>query len=375
MKQLAKARNLAKALVTGNLEFEFDKMPFCIENVPKSKLLSTSRSELNAAMPTPGEPWYPVQLQVEVSSSCMLKCPVCPAADGATGRPHRRLPLRMFESLMEEVGDHVLIAVLWMWGEPLINTHLPEMIALAHQKKVATLTSTNGQLIQTEEEAERLVSSGLDNLVIALDGATQETYARYRIGGDIQKVFRCIDLVCRAKRSLGITTPWVTVRTVVNRQNEPELNEIEKIARRYGADMVARKTMGVCNLSGPDALKDLLPSNPLYIRPEIKDGRVQEKSVDDLHCVRPWTRMTVNSGGVVLPCEFDFDEVEAFGRGGDGHSFLEAWRGEKASDFRRRFGARKSQYSFCANCAYKDGGSTDCTVEAKALDSRILQTT
>lgn len=363
MTKSEKARSLVKALVTKNLEFEFESMPFRLKKVPDSKLLTLMRTQLNCRRHSPGNPLYPIQLQIEPSSCCTLKCPVCPAADGAEGRPRRMMPIDTFKSLIDEVGDHASIAILWMWGEPLINTHFPDMVAYAHRKKVATLTSTNGQHIQTVEDAEALVSSGLDGLIVALDGATQETYSRYRIGGDINRIFRCLDLVCRAKRSLGSQTPWVNVRTVVNRENEPELGDIERIALQYGANMVTRKTMAVSDLSDPESAKELFPVNPFYMRSTVRNGILERRSVDDLKCRRPWSRMTVNAGGVVLPCEFDFNAIETFGQGGDGLSFLQAWRGAGALEFRRRFIERKSQFSFCANCTFKDGGSFECTVE------------
>lgn len=365
MKLVRKLHNLTKAFVTGNLEFEFERMPFRLEDVSSSKLMTLIRAELNCAKRRPKMPWYPVQLQIEPSSSCTLKCPVCPAAQGAVGRSRRRMPVEMFKAILDEVGDYASIAVLWMWGEPLINTHLPEMIAYAHSKKVATLTSTNGQHIQTSADAEALVSSGLDGLIIALDGANQETYSRYRVGGDIRKIFRCLELVCQAKETLGSKTPWVNVRTVVNKDNEGELNDIENIARKYCANVVSRKTMAVCDLSSTDTADALLPSNPLYLRSRLGNG----KSADEFRCRRPWNRMTVNAGGVVTSCEFDFNEAQPFGQGGKSGSFLEAWRGEMASEFRRRFIERKSEFPFCANCTYKDGGSFHCTVELKRLDT------
>jgi MoaA/NifB/PqqE/SkfB family radical SAM enzyme len=218
------------------------------------------------------------------------------------------------------------------------------------------------------DDAEKIVSSGLDSLIVALDGANQESYSRYRIGGDIQKIFRCLELVRRAKESLGSRTPLVNVRTVVNRENEPELGDIEEIARKYGANLVTRKSMAICFPSSQESAQSLLPTNPLYLRSRLKDGQMQRRSVDDLRCRRPWNRMTVNAGGVVLSCEFDVDETEAFGQGGNGGSFLEAWRGAQAAEFRRRFLERKSAFPFCANCTFKDGGTMKCTVEAKSLD-------
>jgi len=363
MNTAQKVQGFARAMVNRKLEFKFDGMPFRIENVSNKKLSNLMRSTWNCSLPRPKPPQYPIQLQIEPSSACMLKCPLCPAAD-AKSIPSRLLPLDKFRSIMDEVGDYATIAVLWMWGEPLMNPHFADMVAYAKKKNLATVTSTNGHAIQSTEDAEKIVASGLDVLVVALDGVDQETYSSYRVGGDIQKVLRSLELVRQAKESLGSIKPLVNVRTVVSRQNESQLEEIEEIARQYGADMVARKSMAVCDLSGPESGESFAPSNPKYVRGALQNGNVVRKSVEGLNCRRPWTRMTVNASGTVIPCEFDFHEANAFGKEG---SALDAWRSDKAESFRRGFLERKSDYSFCRNCTYKDGRSFQCTVEAKRL--------
>ncbi|MHB0998431.1 MAG: radical SAM/SPASM domain-containing protein [Armatimonadota bacterium] len=370
MRLASKFYRFTKALITRKLEFEFERMPFCLDNVSNNKLKNLILNEMNCARHEPKAPLYPVQLHIEPSSSCTLNCPVCPAATETANHQHRIMRMEMFKHLLDETGEHATVAILWMWGEPFINKILPEMITYAHEKNVATLTSTNGQHIQTREEAEELVASGLDGLIVALDGATQETYSRYRIGGDIQKVFRCLDLVQQAKISLGSKKPLVNVRTVVNKANESELFDIEKIARKHGANMTTRKSMAICDLSSLESAKALLPTNPLYIRSRISNGNIVNRPADDFRCRRPWNRMTVNSDGIVTGCEFDFNHAAPFGQSGNGNSFLDIWLGKSASSFRREFLAKKSQFPFCSKCTYKDGGSFHSTVETILLETK-----
>ena len=268
-----------------------------------------------------------------------------------------------FRLLMDEVGDHAVIAILWMWGEPFINGKLCEMIAYARSKNMATVTSTNGQHVQTKEEAESLVSSGLDSLIVALDGASQEVYSRYRVGGDVTKVLRCLELVRQAKDALKSDTPRVNVRTVVMKHNQHELPEIERIARRYGADMLSRKTASMPDYCGPDADELFAPDDASYQRFQYRVGKRVRLSSEQYRCRRPWSRMTVTSDGTVLSCEFDFNKTAPFGTGGRGRSFVQAWRDEAASAFRRQFLMDRSVYRFCADCHYRDSGGDECTVE------------
>ncbi|HEY3297550.1 MAG TPA: radical SAM protein [Armatimonadota bacterium] len=367
MKLSSKIGSLTKALVTRRLEFRFDGMPFRIDDVSQAKLMTIMRSAINCAKARPSAPLYPVQLQIEPSSTCMLKCPVCPAVTSAKPSSQRIMPMPLYKSIIDDVGDYATIAIFWMWGEPLTNPAFSDMVAYAHQKKIATFSSTNGHAVQTEAQAEQIVRSGLDVLVVALDGATQETYQSYRIGGDINKVFRCLELLRQAKTSLGSTKPLVSVRTVVSRKNEGELDAIEDIARSYGADMAARKLMCICDLSDSEENESLLPIDTRYIRGADRNNPRARKSVETLKCRRPWSRMTVNAEGTVLPCEFDFKEANPFGRVDDGISALSAWRSQTAESFRQRFSERKSDFEYCRSCTYKDGGSFECTVETKPL--------
>lgn len=372
MNSAQKGKKFIKALVTRTLEFEFERMQYKLENVPLSKLLAMAHAEINCKRAKPAKPWYPAQLQIEISASCTLSCPLCPAGIHAIDKPGRQMSFDTFKSLIDETGDHAVIAVMWMWGEPFINNNLPEMVAYAKSKNMGTVTSTNGQHMQTLEEAERLVASGLDNLIIAMDGATQEAYSHYRIGGKLDKLINCMDLVNKAKHNLGSLKPFVNVRTVVAKHNEHELADIESIAGRYGADMVSRKTMCIPDYCGSDKDEAFAPDDPRYRRFNYTEGRRVRHSINEYKCSHPWNRMSVNSGGEVLACEFDFNASMSFGKGGTDSSFMEAWRGPKAERFRQQFLKDRTVYKFCAECHFRDRVKDENTVELQRLAEKVL---
>lgn len=361
MKRSERIRRFTRALVTRTLDFDFELVPFRLENISARKLLALFRSELNCARSRPGTPWYPVQLQVEPSTACSLHCPLCPAGIEKGPRPHANMPFETFRSLMDEVGDHAVIAVMWMWGEPFMNRKLPDLIACAHGKNVATVTSTNGQHVQTREEAEALVASGLDCLIVALDGASQDVYSQYRVGGDINRIFRCMELVRQAKLRLGSAKPIVNVRTVVMKHNEHQLDDIAQIGRRLGAEYITRKTACMADYCGSDTDERFAPSDPRYRRFQYKDGKRVRKSIQEFRCRRPWNRMTVCSDGTLISCEFDYDREAPFGQAGEEGSLLRVWR--KASEFRRRFMNDRKSLKFCLDCHYRDRSSDECVAE------------
>jgi radical SAM protein with 4Fe4S-binding SPASM domain len=366
MSRAAKCRQFVKALVTRALEFEFERMPYRLEGISNTKLLALFRQELNCALPAPAETWWPVQLQIEPSSACTLHCPLCPSGT-EDGGGSRLMPLSMFEQMMDEVGDHAVMAVFWMWGEPFVNPDLPKMIACAHRKNIGTVTSTNGQHIQTREEAERLVASGLDNVFIAVDGATQESYGRYRIGGKLGMLIRCLDMIREAKEYLGSATPIVNVRTVVTRDNEHELADIERIARAHGADMVSRKTAGAMNYTLSDGPDEFAPDDVYYRRYEYRGGKRVRKSAKNYRCRRMFKRMTVRSDGTMLACEFDHSGIAALGRYPADGSFMDIWKGQRAQAFRRQSLINRMVYPFCRECPFRDRLQSECTIEVQRL--------
>lgn len=369
MNTASKVRSFAKALVTRTLEFKFEKMPYRLENVSSAKLATMARCEFNSQKWKPGAPAYPAQLQIETSGVCTLQCPLCPAGMGAIDAPRGTMKFDTFKSLLDEVGDHAVIAVLWMWGEPFVNPRITDMITYAHRKNVATVASTNGQHIQTSEDAERLAASGLDNLIVAMDGVTQETYSTYRVGGDVQRIFRCLRLIREAKDRLGSVKPLVNVRTVVMKHNEHELPAVAAIARKYGADMVSKKMACLPDYYQGDADSGFAPNNPNYQRFHYKDGQRIRLPDSVFHCRRPWRRMTVTWDGTVLPCELDYGATLPLGRGVDGGSFTQTWFGKEAMEFREQFICDRTVYKFCRECHFRDRGDSACTVEPIEIGS------
>ena len=60
-------------------------------------------------------------------------------------------------------------------------------------------TSTNG-LALTEEQARRLVHSGIDEVTFSIDGATQESYVKYRQRGNFDVAIRNLRAMADEKR-------------------------------------------------------------------------------------------------------------------------------------------------------------------------------
>ncbi|HEY3298121.1 MAG TPA: SPASM domain-containing protein, partial [Armatimonadota bacterium] len=136
--------------------------------------------------------------------------------------------------------------------------------------------------------------------------------------------------------------------TVVNKYNEHELQDIEDLARRYGAGMVSRKTLQPIDHNRFDLDAGYIPDNGKYLNFKHRPNHCPSRNT--WRCLRPWNRLTVSSRGVVLPCEFDYNQSEAFGQCDTAGGFLDLWRSSLAENFRNRILTDKSIFPFCSKC-------------------------
>ena len=136
----------------------------------------------------------PCYIRVEVSPYCNLSCPGCllGGAHLSESNPkHRKekvMSLSLFKESVKDLLPYLIKINLYDEGEPLLNKSLPAIINYLHKNKVATCVSSNFSLKISDEYMAELLSSGLDHLIIALDGITQKSYSKYRKGGDLSLV-------------------------------------------------------------------------------------------------------------------------------------------------------------------------------------------
>jgi pyruvate-formate lyase-activating enzyme len=154
----------------------------------------------------------PTRLVIEPTNACNLRCPHCHTGAGRFGRPPGMLKLEPYLKLLDEIGDYLLLIEVFNWGEPLLHPDLPAFIAAASARGIATRVNTNLSVAMTEVQAERLVESGLTDVFASVDGATQEVYERYRVGGDLSRVIANCRLLAETKRRLHKTVPRLTLQ-------------------------------------------------------------------------------------------------------------------------------------------------------------------
>src|SRR5207248_773425 len=144
-----------------------------------------------------------------------------------------KLSLELFDRLIDEAGQYLFQCQLFGQGEPLLDwPRSKAIIQRCHRRKIFTLLSTNCTLI-TEVMADDIVTSGLDHLVCAIDGVSQESYEKYRVGGSVECAMLGMKRVLDARRRLrsGIEIEW---QFLIHKGNAHELEAARKLAAELG---------------------------------------------------------------------------------------------------------------------------------------------
>ncbi len=357
---------LPRLLLRGDLHFRFEKVPYSVTGISWRKRLNFVVAALNQIVRLPRPLGRPVIAQVEPANVCNLACPLCFTASLNDSRPPAMLTVDTFRRFIDELGDTLLLIVLWNWGEPFLNPELPRLIEYAAARGVIVHCSTNGNVDFSPEMAERIVRSGLGSLVFAIDGACEETYRAYRVGGSLARVKANLAAVAAARRRLGAATPRLIVRFVAMRHNEAEMAAVERLAIELGADFFSVKSVDMPPALGDELDRSFAPADTRFRRYEYEGGSYRRRKRRFV-CVRPWKRITMESSGHVLSCEYDYRNRHTFGRVGD-MSALAAWKSAEARRFRRLFqDGHNDDFYHCRACTYKGMRSEDCVLEVREL--------
>lgn len=214
---------------------------------------------------------------------------------------------------------------------------------LEHSKEFTTTVSTNGHFLSVEN-SEKIISSGLNRLIISLDGMDQTVYSRYRRMGDSGKVIEGIDNVLAARKRLHSSLS-VEIQFLVNRFNEHQIFQAEQFA--YERNIKLRfKSMQVLN---EERIEEWMPEIRKFRRYEVKGTRYTIRSSLPDRCRRVWFNPVVTWDGKVIPCCFDKNADYVMGDLNI-NSFREIWNGSEYQNFRSRILTERSRINICRNC-------------------------
>ncbi len=182
---------------------------------------------------------HPFGIIVDPSNMCQLACPGCVHSERSESMnlfewPSGTLSESNFASLLRLYGPAAIAVYFCDYGEPLLNLNTPKLIRAAKSYLLGTALSTSLSVRRFDPEA--YVSSGLDFMVLSIDGATQRVYERFRRNGKLQLVLENVAKLVDAKRKLGKRTPVLSWNFLAFEHNSHEIPLAERMARRLGVN-------------------------------------------------------------------------------------------------------------------------------------------
>ena len=288
----------------------------------------------------------PMTISIEPTTACNLRCPECPSGLRAFSRPTGNLKQDFFRKTIDELHKQLIYLIFYFQGEPYINPVFLDMVKYAKDKGIYTITSTNGHFLN-DANAKKTIESGLDRMIISVDGTTQETYENYRKEGNLESVLQGARNIVKWKKEMNSATPHTIFQFLVVKPNEHQIDEIYRIAEEIGIDEVKLKTAQVYEYEQGN---DLIPTIEKYSRyKKNTDGTYSVKNKLLNHCWKLWHACVITWDGLVVPCCFDKDAQHRLGDMKD-KPFQEIWQGEDYDKFRKQLLKGRGQIDICKNC-------------------------
>jgi radical SAM protein with 4Fe4S-binding SPASM domain len=251
-----------------------------------------------------------------------------------------------FETTIKQLKKSLHSLTFYFQGEPYLNPSFLEMVKIASEQNIFTITSTNAHYLD-EKNAIDTVKSKLDKLIISVDGITQDVYQQYRIGGNVNKVIDGTKEIIRQKRLMKSKTPHIVWQFVVFKPNEHQVETVKKLGKELGVDEVKIKTAQVYDFENGS---ELIPLTEKYSRyKKNADGSYQIKNNLLNQCWRMWQGCVITWDGKIVPCCFDKDAKYRLGNL-ETQSFESVWFSDEYDSFRGSILKGRNQVDICNNC-------------------------
>jgi radical SAM protein with 4Fe4S-binding SPASM domain len=216
-----------------------------------------------------------------------LSCPGCALGSSESHKYDKDALLSPggFKFIVDSLSDVLMGINLSLLGEPMLNPHLCEMIAYCRQKNVGTVFPTTLSVKLSEDQVEGIIKSGLDRMVVSIDGTTQEVYAKYRRGGNLNLAIRNASAIIAAKRAHRSRHPIMEFKFILFDHNRHQLEDANKLSRSMGFDKFV-----VVHDNGSPVLTSTL------------DKARSCNLTANKACFWPWSSIVIRWNGTVWPC-------------------------------------------------------------------------
>lgn len=289
----------------------------------------------------------PFTFFLEPTTSCNLRCPECPVGMQTLRRPQGQMSFEEYRRIIDDICEHTWYLILYFQGESFINPDIIKMINYAYKKGIYTEISTNGTRLASSAFARELAGSRLGRLIVAIDGASEETYRIYRQEGHFQRVIRGVRQIVEARKRLGRLFPRIHIQFLVMKHNEHEMEAMKHLGKSLGVDRVVFKSPQIYNFEQAD---EILPQNPRFRRYEKVNGRYRLKGTYSGYCRKIWIGSVITWDRKVIPCCFDKDARFVLGNLAEDR-FENIWKNSHYHQFRNGVVESRNRIEMCRNCS------------------------
>ncbi len=292
--------------------------------------------------------FLPTRLDFENVSRCNFHCSMCKVSEWPKGRRGEDMSLDAFKRMVDQQVGLVELKVQGL-GEPTLQRDdYFAMIRYARDRHIWVRTTTNASLLHLNDNARKLVDSGVNEIQISIDGADKQVFESIRRGAVFEQVVEnctTINALC-AERGIERTKMW----TVVQQANQHQLSQLVDLAAQMGfRSMAFSLDLVDFGMQAWRERNDQVTVEHVFTRREAEALLAQAErhgihlafwSVTSKYqapgklCPWPFERAYVSSDLRVVPCciigDPDICEV------GSGEDFTAIWQGDALADFRRR---------------------------------------
>ncbi len=238
----------------------------------------------------------PVCVKIDITPLCNLKCLSCIHADeksntnlnGISFDKTMKISVDQFSSIIEQIKKKTANLSLYHLGDSFMHPDILKLCKIARKAKIGTHISTNFSYHFTDGQIRGIVESGLTTITVCVDGLRQESYAKTRIGGDIELVCKNLETLVRIKREEKSKFPIIEAQIVKYQHN---LTELEPCVAKL-------HSIGVKHIS---AIWGVLHNFVDVDLGQVKIERPRKPGVLP-QCYWPFFFMMVSYKGDVYPC-------------------------------------------------------------------------
>lgn len=287
----------------------------------------------------------PYLMWLDPVGSCNLQCPFCPTGTGELQRKKTKLSLNDFKHIVDHIGQYLFVLKFYNWSEPLLSDDLEEMIKYAKKFHMFTEISTNLSIPITQTRAEQIIDSGIDFILCSIDGGSQETYEKYRKGGNYKLCMKNLEILSNIKNNTNKHTPKILWQFFVFKHNQHEIEFAKKQASEIGVDIDFRiPSIPLSSQDWVSTLPEFANKSDMLIQ---SDMDYSKKNSDP--CTWLWSSIVINADKNISPCCILTNKKDDFGNVDE--SIDKVWNNNNYQNARKLFSNENIlDKTFCQQC-------------------------